>query len=131
MANAPVLLANAHLQQNDPQGALRVLEPLADSPQASHADFRYALGRAYQMSGDTAHAAPVYRSLYVNQPLSLEAAQARTQMQAMGHAADGGRAQDACRPAVQCEAICRGGRGVSRDRTERFGAESRRTMMRC
>ena len=50
-ANAPVLLANAYLQQNDPQGALRVLVPLADSPQASHADFRYALGRAYQTVG--------------------------------------------------------------------------------
>jgi soluble lytic murein transglycosylase len=82
-ANAPVLLANAHLQQNDPVGALRVLTPLADSPQASHADFRYALGRAYQMSGDTTHASAVYRSLYVSLPLSVEAAQARTQMQAM------------------------------------------------
>jgi soluble lytic murein transglycosylase len=82
-ANAPVLLANAHLQQNDAQGALRVLKPLEDSPQASHADFRYALGRAYQMSGDTTHAAAVYRSLYVNLPLSAEAAEARTQMQTM------------------------------------------------
>jgi soluble lytic murein transglycosylase len=82
-ANAPVLLANAYLQQNDPQGALRVLVPLADSAQASHADFRYALGRAYQTSGDTSHAAAVYRSLYVNLPLSMEAAEARTQMQAM------------------------------------------------
>jgi len=82
-ANAPVLLANAHLQQNDPQGALRVLVPLADTSQASHADFRYALGRAYQVSGDTAHAAAVFRGLYVNLPLSSEAAQARTQMQAM------------------------------------------------
>jgi soluble lytic murein transglycosylase len=82
-ATAPVLLANAYLQQNDPQGALRVLLPLADMPPASHADFRYALGRAYQTSGDTSHAAAVYRSLYVNLPLSMEAAQARTQMQAM------------------------------------------------
>jgi soluble lytic murein transglycosylase len=82
-ANAPVLLANAYLQQNDPQGALKVLVPLADSAQASHVDFRYALGRAYQMSGDTTHAAATYRSLYVNLPLSVEAAQARTQMQAM------------------------------------------------
>ena len=82
-ANAPVLLANAYLQQNDPQGALRVLVPLADTAQASHVDFRYALGRAYQMSGDTSHAAAVYRSLYVNLPLSMEAAQARSQMQAM------------------------------------------------
>jgi len=51
--NAPVLLANAYLQQNDPQGALRVLLPRADTPEALHADFRYALGRAYQTSGDT------------------------------------------------------------------------------
>jgi soluble lytic murein transglycosylase len=82
-ANAPVLLANAYMQQNDPQGALRVLTPLADSAPASHVDFRYALGRAYQTSGDTTHAAAVYRGLYVNQPLSVEASQARTQMQAM------------------------------------------------
>jgi soluble lytic murein transglycosylase len=82
-ANAPVLLANAYLQQNDPQGALRVLLPLADTAQASHVDFRYALGRAYQMSGDTSHAAAVYRSLYVNLPLSMEAGEARGQMQAM------------------------------------------------
>jgi soluble lytic murein transglycosylase len=82
-ANAPVLLANAYLQQNDPQGALRVLLPLADTPPASHVDFRYALGRAYQTSGDTSHAAAVYRSLYVNFPLSMEAGQARAQMQAM------------------------------------------------
>jgi soluble lytic murein transglycosylase len=82
-ANAPVMLANAYLQQNDPQGALRVLVPLADTTAGSHADFRYALGRAYQVSGDTTHAAAVFRSLYVNLPLSMEAAGARTQMQAM------------------------------------------------
>jgi soluble lytic murein transglycosylase len=82
-ANAPVLLANAYLQQNDPQGALRVLMPLVDTAPSSHVDFRYALGRAYQTSGDTSHAAAVYRSLYVNFPLSMEAGQARAQMQAM------------------------------------------------
>jgi soluble lytic murein transglycosylase len=82
-ANAPVLLANAYLQQNDPQGALRVLLPRADTPEASHVDFRYVLGRAYQTSGDTSHAAAVFRSLYVNLPLSMEAGQARAQMQAM------------------------------------------------
>jgi soluble lytic murein transglycosylase len=82
-ANAPVLLANAYLQQNDPQGALRVLTPLADTAQGSHVDFRYALGRVYQTAGDTTHAAATFRSLYVNFPLSMEAAQARTQMQAI------------------------------------------------
>jgi soluble lytic murein transglycosylase len=83
-SNAPVLLANAYLQQNDPQGALRVLQALADTPQATHGDFRYALGRAYQLSGDTGHAASVFRSLYLTLPLSFEAGQARTQLQAMG-----------------------------------------------
>jgi soluble lytic murein transglycosylase len=82
-ANAAVLLANAYLQQNDPQGALRVLVPLADTAQAAHADFRYALGRAYQATGDTTHAGAIYRSLYVSLPLSVEASQAWTQMQAM------------------------------------------------
>ena len=81
--SASVLLANAHLQQNDPQGALKVLAPLADSTQGSHVDFRYALGRAYQTSGDTTHAASVFRSVYVGFPLSVEAGQARAQLQAM------------------------------------------------
>jgi soluble lytic murein transglycosylase len=84
VASAPVLLANAHLQQQDPQGALRVLELLADTPQASRVDFRYALGRAYQLSGNTAKAGPIFKSLYVTQPLTTEAAQAQKQMQAMG-----------------------------------------------
>ena len=84
VANAPVLLANAYIQQNNPQGALKVLEPLADTEQASHGDFRYALGRAYQMAGDVGHAAPVFRSIYATLPLSFEAGQARGQLQAMG-----------------------------------------------
>jgi soluble lytic murein transglycosylase len=82
-ATAPVLLANAYLQQNDAQGALRVLTPLVNSTQASHVDFRYALGRAYLMAGDTTHAVTAFRSVYVNFPLSNEAGQARAQMQAM------------------------------------------------
>ena len=82
-ANAPVLLANAYLQQNDPQGALRVLTPLSDSTQASHVDFRYALGRSYQISGDTTRAAAIFRSLYVDFPLSVEAGQAVAQLQSM------------------------------------------------
>ena len=81
---APVLLANAHLQQNDAQGALRVLQPLANTAEADQADFRYSLGRAYQLTGDTAHAAPLYRKIYTTQPLLFEAATAATQLQAMG-----------------------------------------------
>jgi soluble lytic murein transglycosylase len=82
-ANAPILLANAYLQQNDAQGALRVLMPLADSEQGGHADFRYTLGRAYQMSGDTTHAAAAFKNVYINLPLSFESGQARSQLQAM------------------------------------------------
>ena len=81
---APVVLANAHLQQSDAQGALRVLQPLANSPEANQADFCYSLGRAYQLTGDTGHAAPLYRKIYTTQPLSFEAANAATQLQAMG-----------------------------------------------
>jgi len=81
---APVLLANAHLQQSDGPGALRVLQPLIGSPEAGHNDFQYALGRAYQLAGDTAHAAPIFHGIYTSQPLAYEASQAATQLQAMG-----------------------------------------------
>jgi soluble lytic murein transglycosylase len=84
VATAPVLLANAHMQQGDAQGAIRVLEPLVNTAEGGHADFRYALGRAYQMSGDAGRAAPVFRSIYVTQPLVYEAVQAAQQLQAVG-----------------------------------------------
>ena len=84
VANVSVLLANAHLQQNDPAGALAVLNPLLSTNVAAHNDFRYTLGRAYQLSGDTAHAATTFHGIYVTQPLSYEAAQSRMQLQAMG-----------------------------------------------
>ncbi len=83
-ANAPVLLANAYIQQNSAQSAVKVLESLANTPQASHSDFRYALGRAYQMAGDGGHAAPIFRDIYTKMPLSFEAGQARAQLDAMG-----------------------------------------------
>jgi len=83
-ADAPVLLANAYIQQNNSQAAVKLLQPMLDTPIASHNDFRYALGRAYQTAGDTGQAMQAFRSLYLTQPLSLEAAQARTQLQAMG-----------------------------------------------
>ena len=84
VANAPVLLANAYIQQGDPQGALGVLQPLAGTLVAGHSDFRYALGRAYQLSGDTVQATTTFRSIYLTLPLTYEAGQARTQLQAMG-----------------------------------------------
>ncbi len=83
-ANAPVLLANAYLQQNNPQGALAALQPLEETPVGGHSDFRYVLGRAYQLAGDAGHAAPIYRSVYAKFPLSYEAGQAKLQLDAMG-----------------------------------------------
>ena len=83
IATAPILLANAYLQSSDAQGALRVLQPLASTPIATHADFRYVLGRAYQLSGNTTQASQVYRSLYTQLPLSYEATESRNQLQAM------------------------------------------------
>jgi len=84
VATAAVLLADAHLQQNDPRGALAVLQPLIDTPEANETDFQYALGRAYQLSGDIARAASVFRRLYAEKPLAYEAAEAAAQLQAMG-----------------------------------------------
>ena len=84
VVTAPVLLANAHLQQNDARGALEVLEPLRNTAEAEQPDFRYALGRAYQLMGDAAHATPVFRSLYADSPLTYEATEAAAQLQAMG-----------------------------------------------
>jgi soluble lytic murein transglycosylase len=80
----PVLLANAHLQQNDARGALAVLQPLMDAPEADQPGFRYTLGRAYQLSGDTTRAASVFRSLYGAKRLVYEATEAASQLQAMG-----------------------------------------------
>ncbi len=82
--NIPVMLASAYLQQGNPGASLRVLAPLANQERASHADYLYALGRAYQLSGNATQAAAVYRKLYLTQPLSGEAANARVQMQAIG-----------------------------------------------
>ena len=83
-ATAPVLLAGAHLQQNDAQGALLALTPLANSPQSQLVDFRYTLARAYQLAGDTAHAVPIFRDIYASQPFTSEASQSAAQLQAMG-----------------------------------------------
>jgi soluble lytic murein transglycosylase len=81
IANAPILLANAYMQQGDPQSALRVLTPLANTPQGSHADFQYSYGRANQLAGNTAAAARIYHGIYTSLPLAPEAATARTQLE--------------------------------------------------
>ena len=83
---APLLLANAYLQQKNGPAAVRALEPLQGTPVADRADYRYALARAYQASGDSARAAGIYRSIFTQQPLAFESNQSLTQLQALGQA---------------------------------------------
>ena len=82
--SAPLLLANALVQQKDGAGAVKVLEPMLGTPEADHPDFKLALARAYQVAGENGKAAALFRSIYVNQPLSYEASQAQAQLSALG-----------------------------------------------
>jgi soluble lytic murein transglycosylase len=81
--SATVLLADAYLQQGNGQGALAVLTPLVGTPAADRTDVRFALGKAYQATGNTGQAAELYRGIYLNSPLSNEAAGAKTQLAAI------------------------------------------------
>jgi len=80
---APILLANAYLAANDPGSALRVLLPLQSGLGGAHVDFRFALAKAYQASGNVQQAGSLYRGLYVGDPLSNEADGAKKQLAAM------------------------------------------------
>ncbi len=81
--NVPVLLANAYLVGNDAKEALRVLQPLVGSTVGNHVDFRFALAKAYQASGNQQKAATVYRGIYLGDPLSPEATSAKAQLVVM------------------------------------------------
>ena len=83
LPNTPVLLANAYLELNDTGSALRVLQPLESTPAGSHVDFRTTLAHAYQTAGNTAKAAALYRGIYLNDPVSSDAGNARAQLAAM------------------------------------------------
>ncbi|MBS1815962.1 MAG: transglycosylase SLT domain-containing protein [Acidobacteria bacterium] len=82
-ANAPVMLANAYLQQNNAQMALVTLNSMTASAVTQRNDFQYAKARALQLAGQPQQAATIYRSLYANAPLSYEAGQSATQLNAM------------------------------------------------
>lgn len=83
-ASAPLLLANAFLQQKNGPAATKVLEPMLGTAEADHPEFRFALGRAYQLSGDTTKAAAEFKAIFTSQPLAFEASQALTQLTGMG-----------------------------------------------
>ena len=82
--SAPLLEANAYLQQKNGGSAVKILEPLLGTPEADHTDFKYTLARSYQLSGDSAKAAALYRGIFTSQPVSNEASESLTQLQAMG-----------------------------------------------
>ncbi len=82
-ASAPVLQANAYLTERNAPAALAILQPVAQTTEAGHTDFEYALARAYQLQGNTGAAAPLYRRIYLTQPMSTEADGARAQLAAM------------------------------------------------
>ena len=84
--SVPVLLANAYLQQNNPQGAIASLTSLNGTPAASKTDFRLALAKAYQAAGNSGQAADLYRGIYLRDPLSVEAGTARAQLTAINAA---------------------------------------------
>jgi soluble lytic murein transglycosylase len=82
--SAPLLLANAFLQQKNGPAAIKALEPMIGTPDGDRPDFQYALARAYQTSGDNAKAATLYHSLFGLHPLAFEAAQSMAQLNAIG-----------------------------------------------
>jgi soluble lytic murein transglycosylase len=81
--NAPLLLAQAYLQMNDSGDALKVLQTLQGTPAAEKVDYRGTLAQAYQASGNTAQAATLYRGIYIGDPVSNEAENARVQLAMM------------------------------------------------
>jgi len=81
--NAPLLESQAYLDLHDAGNALRVLTPLQNTPAAGRSDFRLALGKVYQASGNAAQALAFYRQIYLGDPLSPEATSAKIQLAAM------------------------------------------------
>ena len=81
--NLPTLMGTLQTQAGDPQAALRTLQAAQATAIGNHADFQYALARAYQVAGDSAKAAELYRHIYATLPLSNEAGMSRTQLQQM------------------------------------------------
>jgi len=82
--SVPVLEANLYLQEGDPQAALRVLNEHRSETIANKADFQLASAKADLMAGRSTEAQEQFRRVYLNFPLSTEAAQARAQLVSSG-----------------------------------------------
>jgi soluble lytic murein transglycosylase len=82
--SVPVLEANLFLQEGDPQAALRMLDAHRAEVIAGHADYQLAFAKANLMAGRATEAQQQFRHVYLNFPLSQEAAQARIQLVSSG-----------------------------------------------
>ena len=82
--SVPVLEANLFLQEGDPQAALRILDAHRSEAIANKADFQLASAKANLMAGRSPEAEQQFRRVYLNFPLSNEAAQARAQLLSSG-----------------------------------------------
>jgi soluble lytic murein transglycosylase len=81
--NVPVALAQAYLAIHDAASALQVLTPVASTPAGNHVDFRLTLAKAYEASGDATNAARLFRGIYLGDPLSNDANDAKNQLAVM------------------------------------------------
>ncbi len=82
--SVPVLEANLFLQEGDPQAALKALDAHRGEAIANKADFQLAYAKANLMAGHSSEADQQFRHVYLGFPLSIEAAQARTQLVSSG-----------------------------------------------
>ncbi len=82
--SVPILQANLFVQEGDPQRALAILDKHRGDPIAGRADFQLALARADGMAGKTQEAQQLFRHVYLDYPLSIEAGVARSQLMTSG-----------------------------------------------
>ncbi len=81
---AALLMGQVRLAEGDPQAALQDLANLRDSGLATSSGYLFTLGRANELAGNRAVAQRIYTQIYVDYPISGEAAEAGNQLQQMG-----------------------------------------------
>jgi len=82
--HAILLTAQVELNQDDPQSALQELAKLDQSTLARSSGYLFTLGQARELAGDRNEAQRIYTQLYVDYPISSEAAEAEGQLHKMG-----------------------------------------------
>ena len=78
--SVPVLRANLMIQEGDAQAALAALEPHRGEAMAGNADFQLAMAKAEHLAGQPADAQRLFRHVYLDYPLSIEAGTARSEL---------------------------------------------------